>query len=97
MSFFSAFSHLDWNQVSHLTLQHITLVGIAVTLAILVGVPLGVVMTRFPTLACPLPAPATLPPPVPPTGDQGRNATPRLPQNVSSGSAVWLNLGENSF
>jgi osmoprotectant transport system permease protein len=60
MSFLSAFSHLDWNQVMHLTLQHITLVGIAVTLAIVVGVPLGVLMTRFPTLAGPLQASATV-------------------------------------
>ncbi len=41
MSFLSAFSHLDWAQVLQLTWQHITLVGIAVTLAILVGVPLA--------------------------------------------------------
>ena len=51
---------MDWNQVLHLTLQHITLVGIAVTLAIVVGVPLGVLMTRFPTLAGPLQASATV-------------------------------------
>lgn len=49
MEFLNAFSHLDWPQVLHLTWQHITLVGIAVTLAILVGVPLGILMTRFPT------------------------------------------------
>ncbi len=34
MEFLNAFSHLDWAQVLHLTWQHITLVGIAVTLAI---------------------------------------------------------------
>eukprot|EP00659_Diplonema_papillatum_P019307 gene19307-29745_t len=39
---------------------HITLVGIAVILAIVVGVPLGVLMTRFPTLAGPLQASATV-------------------------------------
>ena len=60
MEFLNAFSHLDWAQVLHLTWQHITLVGIAVILAIVVGVPLGVLMTRFPTLAGPLQASATV-------------------------------------
>src|SRR3546814_6048721 len=60
MDFLDAFSHLDWPLVLHLTLQHITLVGIAVTLAIVVGVPLGIFMTRFPTLAGPLQASATV-------------------------------------
>ncbi|MDZ5433418.1 ABC transporter permease [Pseudomonas fluorescens] len=60
MEFLNAFSHLDWHQVIHLTWQHITLVGIAVTLAIVVGVPLGILMTRFPTLAGPLQASATV-------------------------------------
>ena len=58
MEFLNAFSHLDWAQVLHLTWQHITLVGIAVILAIFIGVPLGILMTRFPSLAGPLlPAP----------------------------------------
>ena len=56
MEFLNAFSHLDWAQVLQLTGQHITLVGIAVILAILIGVPLGILMTRFPTLAGPLQA-----------------------------------------
>ena len=60
MEFLNAFSHMDWSQVLHLTLQHITLVGIAVILAILIGVPLGVLMTRFPSLAGPLQASATV-------------------------------------
>ncbi|RMR26945.1 Glycine betaine/carnitine/choline ABC transporter, partial [Pseudomonas savastanoi pv. glycinea] len=60
MSFFNVFSQIDWAQVLHLTTQHITLVGIAVTLAILVGVSLGVLMTRFPALAGPLQASATV-------------------------------------
>lgn len=60
MEFLNAFSHLDWAQVLHLTGQHITLVGIAVILAILIGVPLGILMTRFPTLAGPLQASATV-------------------------------------
>ncbi len=58
MELLNAFSHLDWPQVIQLTWQHITLVGIAVTLAILFGVPLGILMTRFPTLAGPLQASA---------------------------------------
>ena len=60
MEFLNAFSHMDWSLVLHLTLQHISLVGIAVILAILIGVPLGVLMTRFPTLAGPLQASATV-------------------------------------
>ncbi|WP_010223434.1 ABC transporter permease [Pseudomonas donghuensis] len=54
------FTHLDWAQVLHLTWQHITLVGIAVSLAIVIGVPLGILMTRFPALASPLQAAATV-------------------------------------
>lgn len=58
MNLLDTFTHLDWFQVLHLTGQHITLVGVAVGLAILVGVPLGVLMTRFPSLAGPCrPAP----------------------------------------
>lgn len=60
MSIFDTFAHIDWNQVLHLTGQHVMLVSIAVTLAILVGVPLGVLMTRFPALAGPLQASATV-------------------------------------
>lgn len=52
MTMLDTFAHLDWAQVLHLTWQHITLVGIAVSLAILFGVPLGILMTRF------LPSPA---------------------------------------
>jgi len=60
MSLFDTFAHLDWAQVLQLTGQHITLVGVAVGLAILVGVPLGILMTRFPSLAGPLQASATV-------------------------------------
>jgi osmoprotectant transport system permease protein len=60
MSLFDTFAHIDWNQVIHLTGQHVMLVGVAVSLAILVGVPLGVLMTRFPALAGPLQASATV-------------------------------------
>ena len=41
MEFLNAFSHMDWSLVLHLTLQHISLVGIAVILAILIGQGLG--------------------------------------------------------
>lgn len=44
----------------HLTRQHIMLVGVAVGLAIIVGVPLGILMTRFPAVAGPLQASATV-------------------------------------
>ncbi|QGW79200.1 ABC transporter permease subunit [Pseudomonas alkylphenolica] len=60
MTMLDTFAHLDWAQVLHLTWQHITLVGIAVSLAILFGVPLGILMTRFPALAGPLQACATV-------------------------------------
>lgn len=51
MNLIDTFSHLDWAQVLQLTWQHIMLVGVAVSLAILVGVPLGILMTRFPAVA----------------------------------------------
>ncbi|HBM63165.1 MAG TPA: choline ABC transporter permease [Pseudomonas sp.] len=60
MSLLDTFAHLDWAQVLQLTWQHIMLVGIAVGLAILVGVPLGILMTRFPAVAGPLQAGATV-------------------------------------
>ncbi|MDM3887936.1 ABC transporter permease [Pseudomonas sp. BCRC 81390] len=60
MNLINTFSHLDWAQVLQLTCQHIMLVGIAVGLAILVGVPLGILMTRFPAVAGPLQASATV-------------------------------------
>ncbi|MCE7763471.1 ABC transporter permease [Pseudomonas sp. WOUb67] len=60
MNLIDTFNHLDWAQVLQLTWQHIMLVGIAVSLAILVGVPLGILMTRFPALAGPLQASATV-------------------------------------
>ena len=43
-----------WPEILHLTMQHLMLVSIAVGLAILVGVPLGVVMIRHPGLASPM-------------------------------------------
>ena len=60
MDFFSVLSHLDWSQIGQLTLQHLLLVLVAVGLAILVGVPLGVLMTRFTWLAGPLQGAATV-------------------------------------
>ncbi|MFJ4384426.1 ABC transporter permease [Pseudomonas sp. NPDC089408] len=60
MNLIDTFNHLDWAQVLQLTWQHIMLVGVAVSLAILVGVPLGILMTRFPALAGPLQASATV-------------------------------------
>ncbi|MHA5354156.1 ABC transporter permease [Pseudomonas aeruginosa] len=60
MDFFSVLSHLDWSQVGQLTLQHLLLVLVAVGLAILVGVPLGVLMTRFTWLAGSLQGAATV-------------------------------------
>ncbi|WP_176508730.1 MULTISPECIES: ABC transporter permease [Pseudomonas] len=60
MSLLDTFAHLDWAQVLQLTWQHIMLVGVAVGLAILVGVPLGILMTRFPAVAGPLQASATV-------------------------------------
>jgi osmoprotectant transport system permease protein len=60
MDWLSTFSYMDWGQVGELTLQHIALVGVAVGLAIIVGVPLGVAMTRFPWLSGPLQSAATV-------------------------------------
>ncbi|MFJ4065059.1 ABC transporter permease [Pseudomonas sp. NPDC089996] len=60
MSLLDTFAHLDWAQVAQLTWQHIMLVGTAVSLAIIVGVPLGILMTRFPAVAGPLQASATV-------------------------------------
>ena len=60
MDFMTVIARLDWSQVGQLTLQHLMLVSIAVGLAIVVGVPLGVLMTRFKWLAGPLQGTATV-------------------------------------
>lgn len=60
MNWLATFQHIDWQQVLQLTGQHVMLVGIAVGLAILIGVPVGILMTRFPVLAGPLQAAATV-------------------------------------
>src|SRR5450830_1637977 len=44
----------DWHNILTLTLQHLKLVGIAVSLAIVIGVPLGIAITRHRWLATPL-------------------------------------------
>ncbi len=60
MDWLANFSYIDWARVGELTVQHITLVAIAVGLAILIGVPLGLLMTRFRWLAGPLQGAATV-------------------------------------
>ncbi|MBB5392152.1 MULTISPECIES: ABC transporter permease [unclassified Herbaspirillum] len=50
----------DWHNIFNLTLQHLKLVGIAVSLAILIGVPLGILVVRVRWLASPLLSLATV-------------------------------------
>ncbi|EOA03682.1 ABC transporter permease [Herbaspirillum sp. AP02] len=50
----------DWPNILELTLQHLKLVGIAVSLAILFGVPLGILVVRVRWLAGPLMGLATI-------------------------------------
>ncbi|HLT22674.1 MAG TPA: ABC transporter permease [Bacteriovoracaceae bacterium] len=50
----------EWPFILELTLQHMLLVGVAVGLAILIGVPLGILMTRFRWMAPPVLALATV-------------------------------------
>ena len=50
----------DWATILELTLQHLKLVGIAVSLAILFGVPLGILVVRVRWLAGPLMGLATI-------------------------------------
>ena len=45
---------LNWAEVAGLTLEHIVLVGISISLAISIGFPLGVVMTRRDWLSRPI-------------------------------------------
>jgi len=40
----------NWTEVLELTLQHVWLVAVAMLLAVLIGVPLGIVVTRRPLL-----------------------------------------------
>lgn len=46
MPFIHALFKLDWHQVGYLTLQHLEMVGAAVALAIIIGIPLGILCTR---------------------------------------------------
>ncbi|ALU88792.1 osmoprotectant transport system permease protein [Herbaspirillum rubrisubalbicans] len=50
----------DWRNILELTLQHLELVGIAVSLAIVIGVPLGILIVRVRWLAGPLMGLATI-------------------------------------
>ena len=50
----------DWPNILDLTLQHLELVGIAVSLAIAIGVPLGILIVRVRWLAGPLMGLATI-------------------------------------
>jgi ABC-type proline/glycine betaine transport system permease subunit len=50
----------DWRNILDLTLQHLELVGIAVSLAIVIGVPLGILIVRVRWLAGPLMGLATI-------------------------------------
>ncbi|NUU02478.1 ABC transporter permease [Herbaspirillum robiniae] len=50
----------DWHNILELTLQHLKLVGIAVSLAIVIGVPLGILIVRLRWLAGPLMGLATV-------------------------------------
>jgi len=59
MDLFAYLQH-SWPTLLKLTGQHLALVGSAVGLAILIGVPLGILITRFRALATPLLALATI-------------------------------------
>lgn len=50
----------NWPELLHLTLQHAWLVGLAVGFAIIAGVPLGILMSRWEWLAAPLLGVATV-------------------------------------
>ncbi len=50
----------EWPIILELTLQHISLVGVAVGLAVLFGVPVGILMTRYKWLVSPLLGAATI-------------------------------------
>ncbi len=53
MNFFQ-FMMTNHQQVLELTLEHITLAGVATLLAALVGIPLGILITRMPKLGKPV-------------------------------------------
>ena len=51
---FLQFMMANRQQVLELTLEHITLAGVATLLAALVGIPLGILITRIPLLSKPV-------------------------------------------
>lgn len=60
MTLINALLNMDWYQVGLLTLQHLLLVGAAVLLAIIVGVPLSILCVRVRWLAVPIMSIATM-------------------------------------
>lgn len=44
----------DWHNIVNLTVQHLKLIGIAVSLAIAAGVPIGIAITRYRWMATPV-------------------------------------------
>lgn len=50
----------EWSTILELTVQHISLVGIAVGAATIIGVPVGIMMTRFRWMVGPLLGTATI-------------------------------------
>ncbi|MGH9644221.1 MAG: ABC transporter permease, partial [Terriglobales bacterium] len=51
---FLHFMSANRQQVVELTLEHITLAGVSSLIAALVGIPLGIVITRVPSLSKPI-------------------------------------------
>jgi osmoprotectant transport system permease protein len=51
---FLQFMWTNWHQVLELTWEHITLAGVATLLAAMVGIPLGILITRVPRLSKPV-------------------------------------------
>jgi osmoprotectant transport system permease protein len=51
---FLQFMWANWHQVLELTFEHITLAGVATLLAAMMGIPLGILITRVPRLSKPV-------------------------------------------
>ena len=60
MTFLHALLNMDWHQVGILTLQHLLMVGAAVLLAVIIGVPLSILCVRLRWLAAPILSIATM-------------------------------------
>lgn len=60
MTFIHALLNMDWHQVGILTLQHLLMVGAAVLLAVIIGVPLSILCVRLRWLAAPILSIATM-------------------------------------